>query len=233
MSTAAVRSGSGTGRVWTPNPGPTRQPPIPPTTPPSRGRRRPAALVAGVALATFGGLGGAWLVSDAGHRMPVLVMARSVPAGTTIAAADLRQAEASLEAGTGTVPASHRQMLVGKVAQTDLFAGSLVPPGAIGDASPPLPGTELVVLALPSSRMPASGLHPGDQLLVILTPLADTDAPDVTPTSVPAQVVRGGDADVNGLISVDVTVTNANGSMVATRAATGRIAVVVEPRTKG
>jgi hypothetical protein len=42
-----------------------------------------------------------------------------------------------------------------------------------------------------------------------------------------------GDRDVNGLVPVNVTVTDAEGPMVASRAATGRIAVVVEPRTKG
>jgi hypothetical protein len=58
----------------------------------------------------------------------------------------------------------------------------------------------LVVLALPSSRMPASGLHPGDQLMVIFTPLAGSDASDVALTGVRAQVVEVGDSDVNGLV---------------------------------
>jgi hypothetical protein len=46
-------------------------------------------------------------------------------------------------------------------------------------------------------------------------------------------VVVVGDRDVNGLGPVDVTVTDADGPMVASWVATGRIAVVVDPRTKG
>jgi hypothetical protein len=87
----------------------------------------------------------------------------------------------------------------------------------------------LVVLGLPASRTPATGLHPGDQIMVVLTPSADAAAPDSVPDRIPAHVARVGDPDPNGITPVDVYTTYNDGATLATWAATGRIAIVVQP----
>ena len=86
-------------------------------------------------------------------------------------------------------------------------------------------------MAIPATRMPAGGLAPGDRVLVVDTPAAEADPSAVAPATIPATVVRVGGMDVNGVTVVDVTVATGDGPALAARAATGRIAVVVQPRT--
>src|SRR4051812_40550595 len=70
-----------------------------------RGRRRPALLVAGVAMVALGALAVAWLVSAAGQRTDVVVMARDVAYGSTIAAGDLGTTAVSVDPSVRLVPA--------------------------------------------------------------------------------------------------------------------------------
>ena len=63
------------------------------------------------------------------------------------------------------------------------------------------------------------------------TPAADADPPAGVPASITAVVVRVGAADLNGVSVVDVTVAPGDGPALAARSATGRIAIVVQPRT--
>jgi hypothetical protein len=205
----------------------------PPVVAPTRGRRRPALLVAGATVTLVGALVAVWLVNAAAHRVPVLVVARPVAAGSTIATADLSRAEVSVDSGVATVPASELDGIVGRVAGSDLVPGALLAPGQVTDEGPPRAGQVLVVLALPSARMPAGGLHPGDPVLVVDTPPADADPPASPPATIPATVVRVGGPDLNGVTAVDVSVAVGDGPALAARAATGRIAVVVQHRARG
>ena len=87
-----------------------------------------------------------------------------------------------------------------------------------------------MVIAVPPSRMPATGLAPGTPILVVSTPITDADATTGgAPASIAARVVRVGTPDLNGLTPVDVAVPAGDGPALAARAATGRIAVVVPP----
>jgi hypothetical protein len=153
--------------------------------------------------------------------------------GTTIQATDLGLAELSADPTVSRVPANQRPGLVGLIATTDLKAGSVLVPGQIADSAAPADGSAIAVLALPASRMPAVGLHRGDSILVVSTPAAEAATSDGPPTTFSATVVRVGEPDVNGLIPVDVTVAAADGPALAARAATGRIAVVIQPRPHG
>jgi hypothetical protein len=210
-------------------PQPTRAPVVVPT----RGRRRPGLLVTGVMLAALGGLIAVWLVNQAGHRTSVLVVARPVAAGATLSDSDLARAEISFDSTVGTVPAGQESQIVGRIAAADLVPGQLLAPGSVTDAGPPGPGQVLVVLSLPASRMPASGLRTGDHLLVVDTPAADAEPPTMPPGTIPATVVRVGAPDLNGVTAVDVTAATGDGPSLAARAATGRIAVIVQPRGQG
>ena len=110
-------------------------------------------------LAALGGLVSVWLVNSAAHRVPVLVVVRSIAAGTTITDADLAQTDVSVDSDVHTLPAQEASQVVGRVAAADLAPGQLLDPASVTDAGPPAPGQVLVVLSLPAARMPASGLH--------------------------------------------------------------------------
>lgn len=184
----------------------------------------------GVALAAAGALVAVYLWNAAGHRTAVLVMARDVPLGATVQRDDVATAEVSVDANVQTIPAGQTGSVVGKVAVGGLTAGALLSPSQLGTAGPVSAGRMLVPLSLPHARMPSSGLTPGDRLRVVDTPAADADPPTSPPSSIPALVVRVGARDLNGVSVIDVTVASGDGPALAARAATGRIAIVVQPK---
>lgn len=155
---------------------------------------------------------------------------RAVPFGTVITASDLTRAEVSLDPAVATVPANELGQIVGRIAATDLTPGSLLTRSAVTDVAPPVRGQVLVAIAVPATRIPAGGLQAGDRVLVVGTPAAGADPPTLPPTTIAATVVRLGPTDLNGVTVVDVTVTSADGPALAARSATGRIALVLQPR---
>ncbi|MFZ5871536.1 MAG: SAF domain-containing protein, partial [Actinomycetota bacterium] len=181
-------------------------------------------------LVVLGILSGAWLVKSAGDRVAVLAVARPVPFGAVITAQDLTRAEVSADPAVATVPVADIDEVLGLVAATNLAPGSLLTRAAVTDVKPPGPGEVLVAIALPATRMPAGSLQAGDKVLVVDTPPADADAPTLPPSTIPATIVRLGAPDLNGVTVVDVTVADSDGPALAARSATGRIAVVVQPR---
>ena len=193
-------------------------------------RRRPWLVAGGVLLAIVGALTALWLVNATAQRRPMLVMARTVAMGSVITDADLAVTGVSSDPGVATVAAPGRDEVVSKVARTEVVAGSLLAPASLATAAAPARGEVLVVLALPPSRMPATGLTPGTSVLVVSTPTAEADAASIgAPPTIAATVVRVGAPDLNGVTTVDVTVPAGDGPALAARAATGRIAVVVRP----
>lgn len=205
--------------------------PVAPPLRATRARRRPALLALGVALVALGALVTMWLVSSTGQRTSVLVMARDVAYGAPVTDADLSSVEVSLDPSVSMLPATERARVVGMTAATALTAGSLLSPSQLSITIPPGAGQVLVGVAVPATRMPAGGLAAGDGILIVDTPAADADPPAGVPASITATVVRIGAADLNGVSVVDVTVAPGDGPALAARSATGRIAIVVQPRT--
>ena len=199
-----------------------------PTLVAPRGRRRPGLITAGVGLVMLGALVAVWLVTAAGNRTPVVAVAHDVPYGAVITAADLTRADVSVDSSVVTVPAGDAASLVGKVAATDLVAGSLLAPGQVTTAGPPGPGEVLVPLAVAAKKIPAGGLTAGDRLLIVDTPPADADPPTGALHTIGVTVARVGAPDLNGVVVIDVIAREGDGPGVAARAATGRFALVVQ-----
>jgi SAF domain len=206
--------------------------PVPPAPRLPRARRRPALFAVGAALMALGGLGAVWVVNAASDRAAVLVVARDVRFGAVLSEADLATADVSAEPSVATVAAADRDRMVGRVAGFDLPRGSLLSADSVVEAGPPGRDEVLVAVAVPPNRLPAGSLHPGDRVLVVDTPPVDADVPNQPPGTIPATVVRLGAPDVNGVVVVDVTVAPGDGPALAARSATGRIALVIQPRSR-
>lgn len=194
-----------------------------------RGRRRPAFVIAGVAMVALGALAAMWLVTSTGQRVEVVLMARDVAYGSTIVAEDLTTTAVSVEPTVRLVAAEDSGELVGMVATSKLDRGSLVTPGDVTDTGVVGPGEVLVPLPLTADRVPAGGLAAGDRLLVVDAPPQGADPLPGAPMSFEARVVRVGPPDVNGMVVADVVSSAQDGPALATRAATGRFAIVVLP----
>ena len=196
-------------------------------------RRRPGMIALAVALIGVGILGGATLFAGVNHQVPVLLVTTAVPAGTEVTAADLTTTSVVLGAGVKAIPARQEHQVVGLVAATALQPGTLLAGSELTTTLPPSRSQELVPVALKPSQLPASGLAPGDQVLVISAPGAQ-GANNVAPTPGPSipGVVEAVSArpDTDGMDVVDLLVAAGNGTSLAREAATAGIALVITSR---
>jgi hypothetical protein len=115
---------------------------------------------------------------NAGDRVPVLAVARDVPAGSTISAADLEVVRVSADPSLDPIAAGQRADVVGQTAAVDLVAGTLLTDGQLGDSALVEGGDAVVGLPLTDAQLPTTDLRPGDTVVVV-----DTTPPDVSSTS--------------------------------------------------
>lgn len=135
--------------------------------PPGRQRRWSLAVV-GLLLTLGAALAFAVLWMNAGDRRPVLALARAVPAGEVITAADLQVVRVATDPGVAVVPSDRRGRVVGRTAGVELVAGSLLSEAQLGRPTAVGPGEAVVGLPLRSSHLPGR-LRPGDRVAVVDT----------------------------------------------------------------
>ncbi len=200
-----------------------------PVLPPPRRRRRPALLALAVAMVVLGALGAAYLATSLGQTSPVIALAREVPWGQTITAADLVEARIALDPALKPIPYGDRDQVIGLVAATTLAPGSLLTRDALTDQRLPAAGQHLVGVGVSAVQLPTTALRPGDGVLLVPVAAGSAPAGDQAgaPGVVDATVVRAGTPGTDGLRVVDVLVDAADGPDVAARAAAGLIAIVV------
>ncbi len=198
-------------------------------------RRRPAMIALAAALIGVGILASAALYHRENHQVSVVMVTAPVPVGAAITSADVGTTTIAAGPGLQTIPSRQLSQVVGLVAATSLRPGTLLVPSEVTGKLSPGPGQDLVPVAVKPSGLPASGLAPGDQVLVVATPAAaggsGSGAAPVLTQPVPAVVEAvNGVTDQNGFDVVDLLVTSETGPAVAEQAATGQIALVVTHR---
>ncbi|HEU5416619.1 MAG TPA: SAF domain-containing protein [Streptosporangiaceae bacterium] len=175
-----------------------------------------------------------WL--QAGHRQPVLALARPVAAGQVITAADLETVRVSAAGPVSLVPASRQAEVVGSTAAVSLPAGSLLAGSDIG-TPPPARGQVRLGIALKPGAYPPD-LAAGQDVDVLATPAAAASgssssgsAPAALPVgeavvlSVSAATAAGGSGDT----VVEIQVPADAMPQVAAANATGQIALAAIP----
>jgi hypothetical protein len=203
--------------------------------PPLPRRRRRQMVLLAVGLVAAGAVFAGYGFSAADSRTEVLAMRRDVAYGTPLSAADLTVTRVTPLGAVPTVPASMEAQVIGKAAAVDLRQGTLLAMSELTSAVSPLPGQEVVPVAVKESQIPARGLRPGDHLLVIATPGAqgqDTGSSATPPLSqdVPAAVDRVSGPDPDGTVTVDVIVSSQWGPAIARQSSIGRIGFVLTSR---
>jgi hypothetical protein len=190
--------------------------------------RRWGRFAAGSTLALVGGWLFVALYLSAGERVRVLVVARDVSRYETIEPGDLRVERVAAGPGVETIESSDPDDLVGRVAASDLPAGTLLAPNLLFAADARLvgPETEATVGArLAAGHAPEDALQPGTNLLVVLQPEDNSDA---TVRHVDGWLRAVGDLDEQTQERrVSVVVPRASAADVASAAADGRVALVV------
>lgn len=167
---------------------------------PRRQRRWSLALV-GVLLTVGSALTFAVLWMNAGDRVPVLAVARDVPAGSTIAAGDLEVVRVSADPGLEPIAAGRRADVVGQTAAVDLVAGTLLTDAHLGEGTLVEAGDAVVGLPLTDAQLPTTDLRPGDTVVVVDTTPPDVSAPAADGTATPAAPL--GEGRVLSIVDTD------------------------------
>lgn len=205
--------------------------PAPPAVP-VRAARRPGLVGAGVALVVVGALAAFVAVNQAGTKTQVLAVAHSLHFGQQITADDLTVAHIAADPALSPIAAGDQPSIIGKFAATDVPAGSLLTRDDLATTSIPGPGKVLVGVPVKNTELPVGGVHPADHIAVISTPGPNDDPATATAgQSVTAVVVSVGTADSSGIIVINVEAAASDAPNLTSWGATGRLAVVVQPRS--
>lgn len=189
-----------------------------------------------VAMAGAGVLASAAVYERTDRLVPVVVVTAGVPAGAVISAADITTADVSVPSGVHVIPGSQLGQVGGQTAAVALTPGTLLAPADLTRAQPPGPGQVLVAVPVKPESLPASGLEPGDQVLVVGTPgdqgqsgNSGQAAPLQSPVAAIVAAVNTV-TDQDGFDVVDLLVPPSAGVSVAAQASTGQIALIVTKR---
>jgi hypothetical protein len=169
--------------------------------------RRPLLTLASALLVLASAAIFASIYTSADHRVPVLVVTSTIHQGQRITAADLGTADVASSGGLSPIPVSSASELSGTWAAVTIPAGSLLSRGDVTSSRPLATGSAVVGLALKDGQLPAAGVEPGDQVMIVQTLAAgsvlpaggDSDDSGATGTS---GGTGGADADGDGFGSV-------------------------------
>ena len=122
--------------------------------------------------------------------------------------------------------------MVGQRAAMDLPAGGLVTRDSIASTVVPAQDMSVVGVALPAALLPGEPLRAGDQVRVVATPGQQGEVDEGEQRSITATVVGiYPDADSDQTV-VSVQVPYDQAAELAARAATGKVALVLDSRER-
>ncbi|MEZ0580223.1 SAF domain-containing protein [Nocardioides sp. MH1] len=197
-----------------------------------RRRRRRWVLALCAALVAAGGLGTAFAFTSVNDTQEVLVVSNDIKRGETIEAGDLAVVRVSVDPALTPVPGSQKAELEGSRAAVDLWAGTLLTAQAVTDNLVPGEGESLVGISLTPAQMPSEPLYGGDFVRIVTTPGDQGEITDREPVTIEATVVGVNRVEETGETVVDVAVPEAEAAELAARAATGRVALVLDARER-
>lgn len=195
-------------------------------------RRRPWVFALCAALVAAGALGTAFAFTSINDTQEVLVVANDIKRGETIEAGDLSVVRVSVDPALTPVAGSQKSDLVGSRAAADLWAGTLLTESAVTDSLVPGEGESLVGISLTPAQMPSESLYSGDAVRIVTTPGDQGEVTDKEPVTIEATVVGVSRVEETGETVVDVSVPEDEAADLAARAATGRVALVLDARER-
>jgi hypothetical protein len=196
--------------------------------PPPKLRRRPALVAGALVAICLGAILAAWAWTSTTHTREVLAARATIARGSVISAGDLQRVRINADPALRPLPASAYEDVVGKRAALDIAAGGLLTAEATTASALPPAGMSVVGIALTPAQAPALRLHSGDRVRIVVTPGEGGDQPSGSPQFTAARVVGSRTDAVSGQTVVDVLVPYADASVLAARAATGSVALVLD-----
>ena len=199
--------------------------------PPPKLRRRPVLIAASVAAICLGALASMWAYQSTSDAHSVLAVRQTIERGDVITAEDLMTVNISVDPALKPLSADQANSVVGKHAALDMSAGGVVTQDQITEQALPAKGSSVVGIALTPGMLPANQIRVGDKVRVVVTPGQQGEMPTTQPDSIQAVVVGVAKDETTGNAIVNVQVPTNDGPMLAARAATGKVAIVLDSRS--
>ena len=175
----------------------------------------------------------AFAFTSVNDTQEVLVISQDIKRGETIEAGDLSVVRVSVDPALSPVAGSQKAELEGSRATVDLWAGTLLTEEATTDSLVPGEGESLVGISLTPAQMPSEPLYAGDAVRIVTTPGDQGEVADEEdPVTVEAVVLGVSRVQETGETVVDVSVPEGDAADLAARAATGRVALVLDARER-
>lgn len=203
--------------------------PAPRLVPPPKIRRRPVHIVATIAAIFLGAAIAAWGWSATTTTESVVAARTTIPRGALITADDLTTTQISVDSTLKVVPGDSRDQLVGKRAALDIAAGGLLTPEMATEDNMPPAGHSIVGISLTPAQVPAITPRSGDKVRLVATTGEGGETLAGTPLTTSAEVIDSSRDEVSGNTVVNVLVPYADAAVLADRASTGNIALIMDP----
>lgn len=181
-------------------------------------------LMVGFALAAL-----LWHLSSS-SKDPVLALAVDVERGEVIEATDLRVVYVASDEPLSHLPGSASATVVGRIATTDLEAGTLLTRSQVTERVVLAPGDGVVGLALEPGQFPALGLVPGDRVNVVTAAAAggtDSGGEDRSVLAEDGEVFAVEEVGNQGRQFVSLRMSEADANRVASAAERGPVRLVL------
>ena len=201
-------------------------------------KRRMPEMAGGLLLVVVCALGALWWQTSSTERQPVLALRNPIERGDLVQLDDLQIVSIDTDQAIAVLADTEAAQVVGRVARTDLAAGTLVTPDQFSSSSTLGVDDGVVGLALDPGQFPSLSLAPGDAVSVVLTPSpSDPRAFDEQQTANVlvdrATVVEVSQLGVQGGLFVSLQVDEANAGRIATAAATNRVRLIQVSEVQG
>lgn len=196
--------------------------------PPPKLRRRPVLIAASVAAICLGALASLWAYQSNSDSRSVLAVRHTVERGGVITADDLMTVNISVDPALKPLSGNDASSVVGKHAALDMAAGGVVTQDQVTDQALPTKGSSVVGVALTPGMLPADQIRVGDKIRVVVTPGQQGEISAGEPDATDAVVVGVAKDETTGNAIVNVQVPSTDGPKLAARAATGKVAIVLD-----
>lgn len=200
--------------------------------PPPKLRRRPALLAAALVAICLGALLAAWAWTATTQTQEVLAARHTIERGAVIGADDLVRVRVSADPALKPVPASQFDQVVGQRAAYDVAAGGMLTRDSFTTDVVPSGTNSVVGVALTPAQAPGLDLTTGDRVRVVVTPAQGEELPTGGPQFSEATVAGVHVSTETGELIVDLLVPHADAAVLAARAATRNVSLVLDSRDR-
>jgi len=135
-------------------------------------QRRPWQIGLGVALVLVCAAVAGALFESSATRVPIVVAAKSLPAGTVLTASDLATASIPASGDITAMSATGSAALIGQQLDTPVYAGQVMVRQMLSSTPQLGAGEQVVGMLLKGDQMPSVPLVAGDSVAVVAVPQA-------------------------------------------------------------